>query len=261
MNAKDAWLKQVKHHKKRLRGLPRVGFNPNAGNVEHHISMMNKMLNVGEISNNPISGPFGGDVSAPAGDGAGMAMGEAYDQSFDKLNPRLKLFIEEHIEYIENNDFDALYDMLSDDIAGVNELTDILLSADIDPITYFDRYLPRFYATGLSIKEIEIPRNVYQIGDFAFYSCAELEKVDIELGVETIGEEAFADCYSLEEINLPSSITYLQAGCFADCPYLKNVYYHGTIEQFDKVRLPVIGLINKGSDFDCIQCIDGKYYI
>ena len=81
MNAKDAWLKQVKYNRKRLKGLPRVGFNPNAGNVEYNISMMNKMLNVGELSNNPISGPFGGDVSAPAGEGAGMAMGESLDEA------------------------------------------------------------------------------------------------------------------------------------------------------------------------------------
>ena len=261
MNAKDAWLKQVKYNRKKKKGLPYVGFNPNAGNVEHNISMMNKMLNVGEISNNPISGPFGGDVSAPAGDGAGMSMGEAYDRSFDKLSPRLRLFIEEHIGYIENNDFDALYDMLSDDIAGANELTDILLAADIDPITHFDRYLPRFYATGLYMKEIEIPRNIYQICDFAFYGCSELEKVDIELGVETVGEEAFADCYNLKQVNLPSSITYLQIGCFSECPNLKNVYYNGTIEQFANVRVPMIGLINKGSDFDCIQCVDGDFKI
>lgn len=185
----------------------------------------------------------------------------SYTRSFNKLNPHLKLFIEEHIGYIENNAFDALYDMLSDDIAGVNELTDLLLAADIDPITYFDTYLPRFYASGLHMTEIKIPRNIYNICDFAFYGCSELEKVDIELGVETIGEEAFADCYNLKEVNLPSSITYLQIGCFSECPNLKNVYYDGTIEQFDKVNLPVVGLINKESGFDSIKCTDGEFKI
>ena len=64
MNAKDAWLKQVKHHRRRLKGLPRIGFNPNAGNVEYNISMLNKMLGSGEmLSVNPVSGPFGGDAS------------------------------------------------------------------------------------------------------------------------------------------------------------------------------------------------------
>lgn len=185
----------------------------------------------------------------------------AYNQSFKKLSAELKLFIEEHIEYIENNDFDALYNMLSKDIAYTNELTDLLLAADIDPISHFDGYLPRFYASGLPIKEIEIPGNIYQINDFAFYECSELEKVSIKMGVENIGEEAFADCYNLKEVTLPASITYLQTGCFSGCSNLKNIYYDGTIDQFAKVRLPVIGLINKGSDFDCIQCIDGDFKI
>ena len=139
-------------------------------------------------------------------------------------------------------------------------MTDLLLAADIDPITHFNRHLPRFYASGLYVKEIKIPRNIYQICDFAFYGCSELEKVDIEMGVETIGEEAFADCYNLKEVNLPSSIIYLQAGCFSECPNLKNVHYDGTIEQFAKVSLPV-GLINKGSGFDSIICTDGKFKI
>ena len=76
INAKDAWLKQVKHHRKRLKGLPRVGFNPNAGNVEYNISMMNKMLGSGEmISTNPVSGPFGGEASSGAG------MGESLEEA------------------------------------------------------------------------------------------------------------------------------------------------------------------------------------
>ena len=80
INAKDAWIKQVKHHRRRLKGLPRVGFNSNAGNVEHNIEMMNMMLGSGDITNNPISGPFGGDVSS-----GGTSMGESFD---NKINNR-----------------------------------------------------------------------------------------------------------------------------------------------------------------------------
>ena len=100
MNAKDAWLKQVKYHKKRLKGLPRCGLNPCAGNVEHNIEMFNNMNRGTPILANPMNGTIG--------DGAGMSMGEAYTQSFHKLSPEFKLFIEEHIGYIENNDFEAL---------------------------------------------------------------------------------------------------------------------------------------------------------
>ena len=99
------------------------------------------------------------------------------------------------------------------------------------------------------------------IQPYAFYGCHKLLKVDITYGVEYIGEEAFGDCYNLEEVNLPKSLLEIYRGAFYECPNLKNVYYNGTIEQFNKVKLPVGGLINKGSDFDCIQCIDGNYFL
>ena len=253
MNAKDAWLKQVKYHKKRLKGLPRCGLNPCAGNVEHNIEMFNSMNSGTPISANPMNGTIG--------DGAGMSMGESYDQAFTKLSPELKLFIEEMIEYIEHNQFDGLYDMLSNDIAPANELTDILLSAGINPLPYFDRYLPAHYATGLKIEEVEIPGNIHMIQPYAFYGCPKLLKADIMHGVEYIGEEAFCDCYNLKEVNLPKSLLEIYRGAFCECPNLKNVYYQGTMEQFSKVKLPFISSINKGSDFDCIQCIDGNFKI
>ena len=151
--------------------------------------------------------------------------------------------------------------MLSNDIASTNELTDILLSAGLDPLPYFERYLPSSYAMGLPIEEIEIPGNIQMIQPYAFYGCLKLLKADIMHGVEYIGEEAFCDCYNLKEVNLPKSLLEIYRGAFCECPNLKNVYYHGTMEQFSKVKLPFISSINKGSDFDCIQCIDGDFKI
>lgn len=48
---------------KKKKKLPYTSLNPDAGNVEHNIEMFNKMNNPsGTLSNNPISGPMGGDV-------------------------------------------------------------------------------------------------------------------------------------------------------------------------------------------------------
>lgn len=66
--------KRAKMHKKKQRGWPALmRINKNAGNVELNNSIFNHISNVGDLSNNPISGPFGGDVSAPT------AMGESLD--------------------------------------------------------------------------------------------------------------------------------------------------------------------------------------
>lgn len=83
-NAKDEWMKLVKKHKRQQKGLPALStLNINAGNVEHNVAMFNKMNSPTEgPSNNPISGPFGGDVSSG---GDGVAMGEAL-----KLSEELK---------------------------------------------------------------------------------------------------------------------------------------------------------------------------
>ena len=68
--------KRAKFRRKRQRGLPALStLNPNAGNVEYNVAMFNHMNTpAGGFTNNPISGPMGGDVSAPAASGG---MGEA----------------------------------------------------------------------------------------------------------------------------------------------------------------------------------------
>lgn len=67
-NAKEDWLAIAKKHRRKQKGLPALSkLNTNAGNVEHNISMFNKMNSPIEgPTNNPISGPFGGDVSTSA---------------------------------------------------------------------------------------------------------------------------------------------------------------------------------------------------
>ena len=64
-DAKSDWMKLVKKHKKKQKGLPALSkLNTNAGNVEHNIKMFNTAATpVDGPSNNPVSGPFGGDVS------------------------------------------------------------------------------------------------------------------------------------------------------------------------------------------------------
>ena len=65
-NAKEDWLKLVKKHKKKQKGLPALStLNTDAGDVETHIKMFNKMTSPTEApNNNPVSGPFGGNVSS-----------------------------------------------------------------------------------------------------------------------------------------------------------------------------------------------------
>lgn len=64
-----------------------------------------------------------------------------------------------------------------------------------------------------SLKEVEIPPSVTQIGYSAFYACTWLEKVVLN-NVVTIGNHAFGECKSLNDIDLPQSLTSIGEWAF-----------------------------------------------
>ena len=257
INAKDAWLKQVKHHRRRLKGLPRIGFNPNAGNVEHNISMMNKILGSGEmLSNNPISGPFGGDVSAPAG---GASMGESLNEAaYDiiQMSKAMENFLSKNMQLIDDNDFEQLYSKLQN--GDESELTAVLLSAEIDPLLYMTG-VPEYYAVELDLEDITIPSNILGIDNYAFNSCHSLKTVKIEEGCDWIGENAFENCSELADLYLPSTLTMLQKRCFANCPKLVNIIYAGTVKDCEKISIYLTAFDNIGTNE--IKCSDDIYII
>ena len=223
LNAKDAWLKQVKHHRKRLKGLPRVGFNPNAGNVEHNINMMNKMLG---SSNAPIMNPINGQISA---DSASISIGESLNESAYLMHPSIEKLIQENIDLIDTGNFELIYSKISG--PDVAELTKVLLAAGINPIDYLID-IPADYACMLDIKELFIPRTIKTINECAFYSCHDLEIVEIEEGCQYIGDNAFTDCPKLTEVYLPSSLEELGDQVFKDCTHLVEIIYAGTISDW-----------------------------
>lgn len=257
INAKDAWLKQVKHHRRRLKGLPRVGFNPNAGNVEYNISMMNKMLGSGEmISNNPISGPFGGDVSAPAG---GVGMGESLNEAvydITHIAKAMENFLSENMKLIDDNDFEHLYSKLP--AGDESDLTAVLLSAEIDPLIYMT-CVPTYYAAELDLEDITISSNILGIDNYAFNSCHSLKTVKIEEGCDWIGVNSFENCSELTDIYLPSTLTMLHEKCFANCPKLVNIIYAGTVEDWEKISIYSNAFDNIGTNE--IKCSDDIYII
>ena len=74
---------RAKKHAKKQRGITTL--NPDAGNVEYNIGMFNKMGGAVEgPSNNPVSGPFGGDVSSGC------------CESLDDIEKDEKVFMEEY---------------------------------------------------------------------------------------------------------------------------------------------------------------------
>ena len=86
-----------------------------------------------------------------------------------------------------------------------------------------------------SLKSIVIPDSVTEIGYWAFEDCTGLTSITIPDSVKSIGNGAFLRCTGLTSITIPDSVTSIGAESFYDCKDLKNVYYSGTKEEWNKI--------------------------
>ena len=94
------------------------------------------------------------------------------------------------------------------------------------------------------IKGIEVK----EIGEYAFYNCADVKKVVISSAVERIDKGAFANCAALEEVTLPSTLKYLGDYAFEDCSSLTKIELPDGLEEvgveafsktsIEKLRVP-----------------------
>lgn len=116
--------------------------------------------------------------------------------------------------------------------------------------------------SNLLIKKIIIKDGVTSIGQCAFCFCKYLETVVISDSVTRICDDAFNDCISLENVIIPNSVTSIDGGAFYGCiglteitipnsvteigwctfyhcGKLKDVYYSGAKEEWDKIKIDV----------------------
>lgn len=86
-----------------------------------------------------------------------------------------------------------------------------------------------------SMNNITIPDHVTYIGNYAFSSCGSLTRVSIPEGVQTISRATFYWCPNLKSITIPSTVTYIYENAFADCDSLSDVYYNGTVNEWNAI--------------------------
>ena len=88
-----------------------------------------------------------------------------------------------------------------------------------------------------NLKSIVLSVGLEIIGDAAFYGCDSLTEVILPGGLTTIGNNTFGSCDNLKKITVPVSLTSIGDVCFVDCEKLTDVYYKGTEEQWNAIRL------------------------
>jgi hypothetical protein len=150
------------------------------------------------------------------------------------MDSRIKEFIENNIDLIENNEWEEVYLNTKSDIP-VGELTTTLLEAGIDPLNYLN-YIPYKYMVLAPIKEFKIPTGITSIGDLAFFSCINLTSITIPDGVMSIGEGAFEDCSSLTSVTIGNSVTSIEKYAFWDCSSLTNIAFNGTKAEWNAIE-------------------------
>ena len=69
-----------------------------------------------------------------------------------------------------------------------------------------------------SIKKVEFPSSLGEIGDYAFKDCSSLTEIDIPQHITKINCGSFMGCSSLKRINLPDSQTNIGSRASKSCP-------------------------------------------
>ena len=174
------------------------------------------------------------------------------------IHAALKEWLENKIEYLDDNNFEALYkDMSYPDILSKGHLTDALFTVGINPLDHmsyvptnfmnnsqeiFQLVLPKHIEhirrTAFSwsqLKEIIINDNCKHINDGAFVYCDWLQQIhfDKTSQLEEIGDSCFDACVSLKRITLPDSLKLIKTNAFGRTSSLEycSIGNHTSIEE------------------------------
>lgn len=181
------------------------------------------------------------------------------------LNDRLRNFIKENKDLINNYNFKEIYDKINASIGygeddfkeeDVGTLTQLFYNIGLNPLKSLKR-MPNYYLAGSDITTFNIPKNITSIGYEAF-DGSNLSSIIIPDSVTKIGFAAFRDS-ALKEIVLGKGLKRIEAEAFyrIDEPELK-VSYNGTIDELKNIEVEPDNDDLFGAK---IKCTDGEAYI
>ena len=89
--------------------------------------------------------------------------------------------------------------------------------------------------TGLT--SITIPGSVTSIGGYAFFGCTGLTSITIPDSVTSIEEYVFFGCEKLATVKMGCGVTEISNAAFRDCNSLKDIYFSGTENRWNKITI------------------------
>ena len=91
------------------------------------------------------------------------------------------------------------------------------------------------YPAGKQNSTYAIPYGVTDVGYGAFIQCETLMDVTIPDSVTNIGECAFDGCTNLAAVKMGCGVTEISNAAFRDCNSLKDIYFSGTENRWNKI--------------------------
>lgn len=130
------------------------------------------------------------------------------------MNYKVKEFIEDNIDLIEDNKWVEFYEKAYITLKHPGELTKILLEANVHPLSEIN-VIPYGYFMG------------YDDKPWSFY---------IPKHIEEIQSNAFADNHSLNSIYIPKSVKKIGTYIIQNDTALAHIFYEGSAEEWDEVQ-------------------------
>lgn len=152
-----------------------------------------------------------------------------------------------NVELIDDNKFEELYSNTNSQhplIVGYVApiITQLLLEAGINPLPYMKNVPPSYmdgvidFEDGKRFESIDIPDSIEVISEAAFLGCLALKNVQMSNRLKTLEYQAFSNCINISSIHLPSTLQYIAPDVFTKCTKLKDVYYEGSIKQWESIE-------------------------
>lgn len=109
---------------------------------------------------------------------------------------------------------------------------------------------------GTHITSVELLDSQWLLFGYTFKNCYDLKNAILGNGTVNIAYQDFCDCVNLERISIPKTVTYIGEECFAGCVKLADVYFEGTIAEWNAIEIDI------GNEYLTnarIHCSDGTF--
>ena len=87
------------------------------------------------------------------------------------------------------------------------------------------------------IRSVEFPAGLTSVSDWSFDRCENLQSISLPDSVTVIREDSFRFCRGAASVTLHAGITDIGIRAFLGCGSLKDVYFYGTQDEWDAIRI------------------------